>query len=391
MFNTRFPGRRIAAASACAALLSVAAPAIVPADPTMPFGAPAASANDRSEEKPSTKPTKDGKEGKADKAGKNGKAGKDGKATTQAIPEPTTDVGREIKARMDEATDTVTDKGGLIGLAFLDRETGELVCNDRCTDSFALASLAKVFVAEVVGYTNYERPGASGEIVAGKGDMPVEGNTDAMARDAAMRYSDNDATTMLWRGYGGTKVIDSVKERYGLSDATIATPDWGSTQSSAADMAKFFDGLLSREGGMSEVETRYLVQLMYSLPRYSSGSADQNIGLRAALPDEFIGVKGGWVDPKIRTSGGFFGEDERYVMVALSHHVSPEDFTEAIAHVFPEGGTGIEERGDEAIQQAAAAALPAPATPSNGVWPIALLLAAAGAFALGWFLRRTPA
>ena len=397
MFNPRFPGRRIAAASACAALFLAAAPAAVPTQASdASFAPPTAAAAEKrtSEEEPADGKTADkADDGKTTGKATGEKAADDKPATDEpAIPEPTTDVGREIRARMDEATETITDNGGLIGMAFLDRETGEIVCNDQCQDPFALASLSKVFIAEVVGYTNYERPGRKGEIEAGEGDMPVEGNVDAMLRDDMIRYSDNDATNALWRNYGGTKVIDSVKERYGLGDTTIPNSDWGSTQASAADMVTFFEGMLERDGGMSEVETRYLVQLMYSLPRYSYGNADQNIGLRAALPDEFIGVKGGWVDPKIRTSAGFFGEDDRYVMAVLTRHVSPADFTASIAHVFPEGGASVEERGDEAIRQASSVtAADADAGGSATPWVVALLAATAAGFGLGWQMRRNDA
>ncbi|WP_295626360.1 serine hydrolase [uncultured Corynebacterium sp.] len=427
MFTSRFPGRRYAAASACAALLITIAPAaaLLP-DPIVP----PASAQERSASKSaSTSPTtsdrddekdekdakgradkdeadekddaeKDGDdEGRRDESGKSGTNKSDDDSDVDApveadvdddaIEEPTTDVGREIRTRMDEATETVADNGGSIGMAFLDRETGELVCNEQCLDSFALASLSKVFIAEVVGYTNYERPDSPDEIEAGEGDMPVSGNADAMLRDDMIRYSDNEATNSLWARYGGTEIIDNVSERYGLSDATRPNPDWGSTKSSAADLVTFFDGLLAGEGGLSEVETRYLVQLMYSLPRYSYGSADQNIGLRAALPNEFVGVKGGWYDPEIRTSAGFFGEDDRYVMAVLAHNVSPNDFTDAIAHVFPEGGASVEDRGDEAIRQAgtvgdAGDGGGSPVAP----WIIALFVVAVAGFGLGWVVRR---
>ena len=114
--------------------------------------------------------------------------------------------------------------------------------------------------------------------------------------------------------------------------------------------------------------------------------------LRAALPDEFIGVKGGWVDPKIRTSAGFFGEDDRYVMAVLTRHVSPADFTASIAHVFPEGGASVEERGDEAIRQAGSVtAADADAGGSATPWVLALLAATAAGFGLGWQMRRNDA
>ena len=126
MFNPRFPGRRIAAASACAALFLAAAPAAVPTQASdAPFALPTAAAAEKktSDEKDTDEKTPDEKpatDKTTDKAA-------DESTDEPAIPEPTTDVGREIRARMDEATETITDKGGLIGMAFLDRETGEIV------------------------------------------------------------------------------------------------------------------------------------------------------------------------------------------------------------------------------------------------------------------------
>ena len=188
----------------------------------------------------------------------------------------------------------------------------------------------------MVAYTNYDRP-TSGTITAGSGDMPRTGNRDAMARDAMIRYSDNEATNLLWAGYGGTEIIDNVKERYRLSDATMASPDWGATLSSPADLVAYFDRMLDREGDLSEVETEYLRQLLYSLPRYSYGDADQNIGLRAALPKERVANKSGWVRPQIRTTAGFMGDNDRYAIAVLGSYISAEELTGAIKDVFPRG------------------------------------------------------
>ena len=157
-------------------------------------------------------------------------------------------------------------------------------------------------------------------------------------------------------------------------------------------MVNFFDGMLEGEGGMSEVETDYLVQLMYSLPRYSYGNSDQNIGLRAALPDERIATKAGWYDPRIRTSAGFFGEDDRYAIAVFASRVSPDDFTEAIADVFPEGHVlrdGEDEDGNATYAFAGAAEGGGGAVGSASLpWIGGILLAAGAGFFMGWALRR---
>lgn len=298
-------------------------------------------------------------------------------------PQVLTKWGREVQDRIDAVTEELNQGRSRIGIGILDRETGEFLCNSECESSFALASLSKVFVADVVAYTNYDRP-TSGTITAGSGDMPRTGNRDAMARDAMIRYSDNEATNLLWAGYGGTEIIDNVKERYRLSDATMASPDWGATLSSPADLVAYFDRMLDREGDLSEVETEYLRQLLYSLPRYSYGDADQNIGLRAALPKERVANKSGWVDPQIRTTAGFMGDNDRYAIAVLGSYISAEELTGAIKDVFPKGEISSY---DDAPTDAPAQVAPAEADSSNSLAIISALITAVVAFAVGYAVR----
>lgn len=281
------------------------------------------------------------------------------------------------------ATENAKKEGATLGMTILDRQTGEFVCNAECDHSFVLASLSKVFIAETVGYTNYT-PSKNGEIVAGTGEMPVEGNADAMARDDMMRYSNNEYTLQLWNRYGATNIIASAKERYGLSDATIADPDWGSTKSSPADLVRFLDGVISGKGGMSEEETEYLISLMYSLPKYSYGNADQDFGIRAGLPGETVGQKGGWYDPETRTSAGFFGDDERYVMAVLASNGKVDTLTEAVHTVFPEG---VVRPGESTTRTNKTAATTDQAV-LDRYSPMWLIITAAAGFGLGWLVRK---
>lgn len=373
MLTPRFSGRRVVAASACAATLLVAAPVAFPVAGFSPFSVATTSAL-----------TPDTVAATASAAA----SSDDDAERDPAMPEPVTAYGREIQARMDEATARIEENGGTIGMAFMDRRTGEIICNDNCLEPFRLASLSKVFIAEVVGFTNYTPP-KRGKYEAGDGDMPVAANRDAMLRDDMIRLSDNEATNALWARYGRTEIIENVAERYGLSEATIPNGDWGAWRTSPLDMVHFFDRMLEGEGGMSEVETEYLVDLMYSLPRYSYGDSDQNIGLRGALPDERIATKGGWNDPEIRTSAGFFGERDRYAMAVFASHVAPDDFTEAIAEVFPEGHVEQEPSDDSKFTLAGAADGGVGAVSSAGLpWIGGLLAATAAGFLMGWVLRR---
>lgn len=297
---------------------------------------------------------------------------------------PITDWGKGVEERMATATEAAKKNGATLGLAILDRKTGEFICNSECDQSFVLASLSKVFIAETVGYTNYTPP-KKGDIIAGEGEMPVEGNVDAMARDDMMRYSNNEYTLQLWNRYGATNIITSAKDRYGLSDSTIADPDWGMTKSSPADLVRLFDGILKGKGGMSEEETDYLISLMYSLPRYSYGNADQSFGIRAGLPGETVGQKGGWYDPQTRTSAGFFGDDERYVMAALGSNVGVNGLTDAVHTVFPSGVVRPDEA--DAHNHKPATLAQQDSAVLNRYSPMWLILVAALGFVLGWLVR----
>ncbi|WP_169750348.1 serine hydrolase [Corynebacterium lactis] len=304
-------------------------------------------------------------------------------ATSTLKPEAKSEWGQSVQERMDAVTEELESGRSKIGIGILDRKTGEFLCNSHCNDSFELASLSKMFVADVVAYTNYTRPKGK-DIEAGSGDMPVDGNQDAMARDDMIRYSDNEATDLLWSGYGGTAIVENIKERYGLSEATQANPDWGMTQSSAADMVAYFNGMLSEKGGLSDVETRYLRQLMYSLPRYSYGDADQNIGLKEALPKEMVANKSGWFDPEIRTTAGFFGDDDRYVIAVLGSYIEAEDLTKAVTEIFPDGEASTED--DSTVRNQPIISSSSNSSKTNpAIWAI---LAAIVGFLLGWIVRK---
>lgn len=306
-------------------------------------------------------------------------------ATVPAADAPAVDYAA-IEEAMAEVTEELEASGARIGVALLDRATGRVVANERGGESFMLASLVKVFIAEVVGYTNYTPPEGSG-ITAGSGEMPQSGYPDAMLRDDMIRLSDNEATTALWARYGGAEIMDSIRTRYGLSEATVNGPNWSSVQASPEDMVRFYDGVLSGTGGMSEAETDYFTRLLLSLPKYSYGGMDQDIGIRAALPDEEVGQKNGWVDPLMRTSAGFFGEDRRFTMAVLTSGVGrPEALTEAVAGILEDRlpGHGAPAKA-AAVRPASSGGAPA------GLLALGGLALAGGGFALGWGLRRNAA
>lgn len=300
------------------------------------------------------------------------------------VPGAKTQWGQDVQTRLDEVTEKFDDKSGMLGMGILDRQTGEFICNSHCDDTFRLASLMKVFVADVVAYSNYTPP-KKGDIVAGKGDMPVEGNPDAMLRDDMIRYSNNEATDALWDAYGQTRIVDNVRDRYGLSDKTVGSPMWGATTSTPADMVAYFDRMLSEKGGLSHTETIYMRQLMYSLPRYSYGDADQNFGLRAALPKETIANKSGWYEEQ-HTTAGFLGDNDRYAIAVLGKNLTADDLTEAVKYVFPSGQvlSKNEKKTKPTYTSMPLSAEEGSSSVNPAVWA---LMATIAGFGLGWLIR----
>src|SRR5699024_5803324 len=117
MLTPRFPGRRILAASACAATILVAAPVAAPFGAPSQFPSASVSAATVTDVR----------------------AAGDDDSDDPAMPEPTTAYGREIQGRMDEVTARIDEGGGTIGMAFMDSQTGEFVCNENCLTPFRLA------------------------------------------------------------------------------------------------------------------------------------------------------------------------------------------------------------------------------------------------------------
>lgn len=300
------------------------------------------------------------------------------------VPGAKSQWGKDTQTRLTEVTEKFDRQGGKLGMGILDRQTGEFICNSHCDDAFRLASLMKVFVADVVAYSNYTPP-KKGQIVAGKGDMPVEGNADSMLRDDMIRYSNNEATDALWNTYGKTGIVDNVRQRYGLSNKTVGSPMWGATTSTPADLVAYFDRMLSEEGGLSHTETKYLRQLMYSLPRYSYGDTDQNFGLREALPKETIANKSGWYEEQ-HTTAGFLGDDDRYAIAVLGSNLTADDLTEAIEYVFPDGQVlpTNEAKTKHAYSSTPLAAEGDTTNINPALWA---LIAALAGFGIGWLIR----
>ncbi|MGW6377908.1 hypothetical protein ACWFRB_17800 [Rhodococcus sp. NPDC055112] len=198
--------------------------------------------------------------------------------------------------------------GDVVGIAYVDRETGVyLGAGDRAV-SFPAASLAKLFIADDYLHRSAARWAAiDGEMLAGVVSM--------------LATSDDGAAELLWTLGGGPAVVERVAERYALS-ATSADGAWWDTTVTAADIARYYDGLLSGRGGLEEPARQIMIAGLQAVAPVAADGFDQEFGVWATLERwGGPGIKQGWMttgDRTIRHSTGFGGRDHRYVLVELA-------------------------------------------------------------------------
>ncbi len=198
--------------------------------------------------------------------------------------------------------------GDIVGIAFVDREADVYLGAGDTAVSFPAASLTKLFIADDYLHRSAARGTAiDRELLAGVVSM--------------LATSDDGAAELLWTMGGGPAVVERVAERYALS-ATSAADAWWDTTVTAADIAHYYDGLLSGRGGLSAPARQIMIAGLQATTPVAADGFDQDFGVWATLARlGGPGIKQGWMttgDRTIRHSTGFGGRDHRYVLVELA-------------------------------------------------------------------------
>ncbi len=239
----------------------------------------------------------------------------------------------DIDARVRLATISAAESGADLELAVLDRGTGRLVSTGNT--AFPIASVVKLFIADDALFR--EATGSSALSAA-----------DHAALDAMLRSSEDGAAQTFWDRGGGDAVIARVKERYGLPATTPpANGRWDVTQSTAADLVRYYDMLLDGSGGLPAEQTETIVG---NLANFTAAGADgypQRFGLPDGLSGTPLAVKQGWFccwngGNQLHVSTGIVGADRRYVMAISSLDPNGpagarDTMTRAVRTVFPSG------------------------------------------------------
>ena len=251
----------------------------------------------------------------------------------EAPPDEPATAFEGLDARTRQATADAAKAGADISTVVLDRNTGQVVSNGNGT-TIAVASVAKLFIADDL------------LLQESKGQAQLS-PADHGALDVMLRSSDDNAAERFWNRSGGGAIISRVAARYGLASTRgPGNGRWWNTISSAADLVRYYDMLLSGAGGLPPEQASIIVNnLARSTPTGIDGYP-QRFGIPDGLFAEQVAVKQGWMccvgSDWMHLSTGVIGPDRRYVMAIGSMQPSSDGvarttITQAVKTMFPGG------------------------------------------------------
>lgn len=257
----------------------------------------------------------------------------------QAIMPPESSLGQPsaafggLSARVKQATDEAAAQGAQLSVALLDRATNQMVTsgNDQL---IGIASVAKLFIADSL------------LLAEARGTQQLSAE-DHAALDIMLRASDDNAAENFWNQYGGEAIITEVAHRYGLTSTTPGSDDrWWNIMSTASDLIRYYDMLLSGSGGLPAKQVDVIIGDLATSTAVGIDGYPQRFGIPDGLPAEPVAVKQGWMccigSDWMHLSTGVLGRDRRYIMVIES--LQPSDdatarstITQAVKTIFPGG------------------------------------------------------
>lgn len=238
-----------------------------------------------------------------------------------------------LPARIQLATDEAAAAGAKLSVAVLDRATGQLAASgdDRLV---GVASVAKLFIADDLLVRHAQ----------GNASLSPD---DRRALELMLRGSDDNAAEIFWTERGGEPIISDVASRYGLTSTTPPGDGrWWNTMSSASDLIRYYDKLLSGSGGLPAEQADIILEDLAAFTPTGVDGYPQRFGIPDGLGNEPVAVKQGWMccigNDWMHLSTGVIGDDRRYIMVIQS--LQPADdaaarsaITQAVKTMFPDG------------------------------------------------------
>jgi hypothetical protein len=241
----------------------------------------------------------------------------------------------DLQVRILKATSDAAATGADITSVVLDRATGRQFSNGNGR-GIAIASVVKLFIADDLLFRN----------------QPLTPD-ERKSFDTMLRASDDSAAEVFWNRGDGSAIITRVAERYGLSGTHPPNDGrWYNTISTAADLVRFYEMLLSGAGGLPANKADIIVNnLAASAPfgidgTQPGGVYPQRFGIPEGLYAEPVAVKQGWMccigADWMHLSTGIIGADRRYVVVIGSDQPADpaearDTITRAVKTMFPGG------------------------------------------------------
>lgn len=253
----------------------------------------------------------------------------------EAPPDEPASAFNGLENRTKQATSEAAAKGADITTVVLDRSTGQRVTNGNGR-GIAIASVVKLFIAD---------------------DMLLRGPPlspdDKKMFESMLRSSDDSAAEVFWNRGGGSAIVTRVAARYGLGGTRPpGNGRWFNTISTAADLVRYYDMMLSGAGGLPMDKADMIVDnLAQSSPTAIDGMMPggvypQRFGIPEGLYAEPVAVKQGWMccvgSDWMHLSTGIIGANHRYVMAIASDQPAGADaaratITQAVKTMFPGG------------------------------------------------------
>lgn len=244
--------------------------------------------------------------------------------TTPPTAAPTTPPAA-TPSRARAAVDATTSAGQerddvTLGVAVLDRSTGQTATNDQGDTQLRAASVAKLFtIADILSRRE------AGQVTTTAAD------DERIQR--ALTLSDDEAMNGLWSRFGGEEGVERIAARLGLTQTRPPerVGQWGEVETSARDVATVYGFVLTR---LSPADRDVVLSGLEGAQATAADGFDQAFGLLDPDRRGAAAAKQGWLcclQSSIDLhSTGLPDVDGRYVVVLLSNQPRGYDAGKAL-------------------------------------------------------------
>lgn len=246
-------------------------------------------------------------------------------APAPVVTTPPTTIPAPPPSRARAAVDATAAAGQerddvTLGVAVLDRSTGEITTNDQGDTQLRAASVAKLFtIADILSRRE------AGQVTTTAAD-------DERIR-RALSLSDDEAMNGLWSRFGGEEGVTRIAAQLGLTQTRPPerVGQWGEVETSARDVATVYGFVLTR---LSPADRDVVLSGLEEAQATAADGFDQGFGLLDPARRGAAAAKQGWsccLQSSIDLhSTGLPDVDGRYVVVLLSNQPRGYDAGKAL-------------------------------------------------------------